>query len=225
MSVAATAWIVVKASIFLFGALALGVAFSPRLFSSAARLQTSGVLLAVALAFCFLLAWIAHEIGLAPIVGAFAAGLVLEESHSRAFVERGERDLDDRLEELTSVLGPVFFVVAGARTDLSAFLHTDVLGLAAALTAAAIAGKQASGLGAAGGGRDWISVGAGMIPRGEVGLIFANIGLTLRIGGRPVIDEGIFSAIVMMIIVTTLVTPPALTRTFARSYGARGHAA
>jgi len=90
------------------------------------------------------------------------------------------------------------------------------MGLAGALIGAAILGKQACSLGA-GRGVDRLTVGLGMIPRGEVGLIFANIGLGLSLGGEPIIDRGTFSAVVVMVIVTTLVTPIALKLSLARS--------
>jgi Kef-type K+ transport system membrane component KefB len=90
------------------------------------------------------------------------------------------------------------------------------MGLAGALIIVAILGKQACSLGA-GRGVDRLTVGLGMIPRGEVGLIFANIGLGLSLGGGPIIDRGIFSAVVVMVIVTTLVTPIALKFSIARA--------
>ena len=93
----------------------------------------------------------------------------------------------------------------------------DVLGLAALLTLAAIAGKQACSIGALGRRLDTLSIGIGMIPRGEVGLIFANIGLGLRLAGQPIIDEAVFSAVVMMVITTTMVTPPLLKWSLGRN--------
>jgi Kef-type K+ transport system membrane component KefB len=81
---------------------------------------------------------------------------------------------------------------------------------------AAILGKQACSLGALGQKLDRLSIGIGMIPRGEVGLIFANIGLGLHVAGQRVVDEGVFSAVVIMVIVTTIVTPPALKWSLAR---------
>jgi Kef-type K+ transport system membrane component KefB len=211
-------WVVAKASLFLFGALVLGLYLSPRLFSAASQLQSSGVLLAVGLAFCFLLAWLANRIGLAPIVGAFAAGLVLEELHYRDFTDRGEHSLQHLVEPIASFLVPVFFVLMGVRTDLRVLIKPGVLGLATALTLAAILGKQLCMLGAIGQGIDWLSVGIGMIPRGEVGLIFANIGLTLTVAGKPMVDQNVFSAIVIMVITTTLITPPALKWSFERRH-------
>ncbi len=210
-----------KATAFLVGSLALGVYFSPKLFSLASKLRARSVLLAVGLAFCFLLSWLAGAIGLAPIVGAFAAGLILEDVHYRDFVDRGEHPLEDLIHPISSFLVPVFFVLMGMRTDLRSFVQPGVLGLAAALTVVAIIGKQACALGVIGKGVDRLTVGLGMIPRGEVGLIFANIGLTLSVGGERIIDQATFSAVVVMVIVTTMVTPPALKWSLGRSSPAR----
>ena len=209
-------WIVAKALGFLVGALAIGSWVAPKLFGTAARLQGGGVLLAIALAFCFLLAWAAGAVGLAPIVGAFAAGLILEGAHYRSFVEQGEHDLEHLIHPVSSFLAPVFFVVMGFRVDLSQFANVSALWLAAGLTVVAILGKQASALGVFGAGVRRLPVSIGMIPRGEVGLIFANIGLGLRIAGEPVIEPATFTAIVIMVMCTTLVTPPLLTWAFKR---------
>jgi len=199
-----------KAVGFLIGALALGVFLSPRLFLFASKLRARGVLLASGLAFCFLLAWLSDAIGLAPIVGAFAAGLVLEDVHFRDFIDRGEHKLEELIQPISAFLVPIFFVLMGMRTDLRAFGQPHVLSLAALLIAAAILGKQVCGLGVLGQKVDRLTVGIGMIPRGEVGLIFANIGLALQINGVPIVDHNIFSAIVVMVIVTTMITPPTL---------------
>jgi len=205
-----------KAAGFLVGALVLGVLVSRRLFALASRLRSHGVLLAVGLGFCFLLSWLANSIGLAPIVGAFAAGLVLEDTHYRDFSERGEHGLEELIRPIASFLVPVFFVLMGMRTDLRSFTDTKVLGLAAALTVVAILGKQICSLGVLGKGVDRLSVGIGMVPRGEVGLIFANIGLALSVGGHRIIADSTFSAVVVMVIVTTMVTPPALKWSLGR---------
>jgi Kef-type K+ transport system membrane component KefB len=221
-SYGAIALVVVKANVFLFGSLALGAWLSPRLFSFASKLQSTGVLLALGLAFCFFLAWLAAKIGLAPIVGAFAAGLVLEDLHYRSFVDRGEHSLEELVQPIAAFLVPIFFVIMGARTDLSVFGNVGVLGLATALTVAAIIGKQLCSLGVVSRGLDRLSIGVGMIPRGEVGLIFANIGLTLRVGGAPVVDQSVFSAVVVMVMITTMLTPPSLKWSFQRFSKRRG---
>jgi len=216
LSAGATALVVGKAALFLFGALAVGVALSPRLFAGAARLRGRGVLLATALVACFVLAALASAIGLAAIVGAYAAGLILEDVHWREFTRRGEQRLQDLIAPIAEFLVPVFFVLMGMRVELRAFFHPEVLGLALLLTLAAIVGKQACALGAVGGGLDRLSIGIGMIPRGEVGLIFASIGMTLTLHGERIVDAGVYSAVVIMVIVTTMVTPPILAWSLAR---------
>lgn len=199
-----------KAVGFLVGSLVLGVLLSRRLFRMASRLRASGVLLATGLAFCFLFSWLAGEMGLAPIVGAFSAGLMLENVHYRDFADRGEHALEELIHPISSFLVPVFFVLMGMRTDLRAFAQPGVAGLAIGLTLAGIVGKQFSSLGVVMPGVDRITVGLGMIPRGEVGLIFANIGLALVVAGERIVTDATYAAVVVMVVVTTLVTPPAL---------------
>jgi Kef-type K+ transport system membrane component KefB len=216
-SVASVGWIMFKAVGFLVGSLVIGVYASPKLFTLASRLHSRGVLLALGLAWCFLLSWLSSLIGLAPIVGAFAAGLILEDLHYTEFVGRGEHTLEELIHPISGFLAPVFFVLMGIRTDLRSFAAPGVLSLALALTVVAILGKQACALGVWGKGIDRLTVGVGMVPRGEVGLIFANIGLELRLGGQPVVDRNTFSALVVMVILTTLVTPLALKFSLARA--------
>ena len=216
LSYGAIGIVLLKATVFLIGALTLAVYVSPRLFFLASKLEASGVLLAFGLAFCFALAGLADVIGLAPIVGAFSAGLVLEDLHGRDFVNRGERSLEHLIEPIASFLAPIFFVMMGVRTNLRAFTQPGVLGLAVALTLAAVAGKQLCALGVVGKDYDRLSVGIGMTPRGEVGLIFANIGLTLVVAGERIVNQNVFSALVIMVIVTTIITPPALKWSFGR---------
>ena len=206
LAVGDVAWIISKAGAFLVVALGLGILVSPRLFSLASKLRARGALLATGLTFCFLLSWLADRIGLASIVGAFAAGLILERVHYRDFVDRGEHGLEELIHPISSFLVPIFFVLMGMRADLRSFAQPGVFTLAVALTIAAIVGKQACSLGVLGKGIDRLSVGIGMIPRGEVGLIFANIGVALSVGGQRIVDEATFSAVVVMVIVTTLIT-------------------
>ncbi|MGE0407100.1 MAG: cation:proton antiporter, partial [Candidatus Korobacteraceae bacterium] len=127
LSIGAIALVVVKATLFLVGALVLGAYISPRMFSLASKLKPTGVLLAAGLSFCFFMAWLASRVGLAPIVGAFAAGLILEDVHYRDFVDRGEHQLEELVEPIASFLIPVFFVLMGMRTDLRSFVQPGVL--------------------------------------------------------------------------------------------------
>lgn len=202
--------VVVKALGFLVGALVIGVRIAPRLFRGASFLRVHGMLLVTSLALCFFSSWAAAAVGLAPIVGAFAAGLVLDEVHFTDFAARGERRLEDEVRPLATVLVPLFFVHMGFAFDLRSLAHGDVLLLAALLSVAAIAGKQVCGAGVLERGRDRLSVGIGMIPRGEVGLIVADVGRRLVLHGKPVVDDAIFSAVVLVVLVTTLTSPPLL---------------
>jgi len=205
-------WIVVKSVVFLVGALLIGRWLSPRAFQLATRLRGEGHLLSISLMFCFGLAFLAGKAGLAPIVGAFAAGIVLEEVHYADLRARDHRnrDIPQLLEPLAVFLVPVFFVLMGMKVDLGVFGKPAVLGFAAALTVAAVVGKQACSLGVLEKGADRLAVGLGMIPRGEVGLIFAGIGSSLLLGGERVVDDEVFSAVVVMVAITTMLTPPLL---------------
>lgn len=195
---------------FLVGALAVGQWVVPKMMNALAKLRAKGLMLTASLILCFLLSYLASLVGLASIVGAFAAGLILEEVHFKEFKEK--RTLHELVVPVTTLLVPVFFVMMGIQVRLETFARIDILGLVAGLTVAAFIGKQACGLAAVEKGLDRLSIGLGMVPRGEVGLIFASIGMSLK-----VVDDALFSAIVMMVIVTTLVTPVLLRYSLQRS--------
>jgi Kef-type K+ transport system membrane component KefB len=199
-----------SAAVFLFGAMILGRTVIPRMFAAGALLKSRGVLLTLGIALCFTLSWVATLFGLAPIIGAFAAGLILEDAHFRDYASRGESGLEQLLQPISDFLVPIFFVLMGLRTDLRSFAAPGALSLAAGLTIAAIVGKQLCSLGVITRGVNRLAVGIGMIPRGEVGLIFANVGLGLMVNGEPIISRSTFTAVVAMVIVTTMITPPAL---------------
>ena len=202
--------LIMKTIGFLVLAIVLGSQLTPAWFRRAARLRTSGALLAVGLCFCFFMSWAASAIGLAALVGAFAAGLVLEDVHSEMFVRRGERPLNEMLQPMTSFLVPVFFVLVGFRADIRTLAHPTTLAVPLALAAAAIAGKLLCGLGVRARGVSKLTVALGMIPRGEVALVFAALGGTYKIGELPLLDQHGYTAIVTVVILTTLLTPPAL---------------
>jgi Kef-type K+ transport system membrane component KefB len=213
--------LVMKTVGFLVLALVLGERLTPAWFRQAATLRTRGALLVVGLCFCFFLSWAASAIGLAALVGAFAAGLVLEDTHSELFVQRGEPPLQDLLEPIVTFLVPVFFVLVGFRTSLAGLLSPLSIGLAIALTAAAVLGKLACAAGVIGrDGRRWI-VAAGMIPRGEVALVFAALGRGFMVGERPLLDARGYTAVVAVVILTTVITPPLLKWT-STSWSTRG---
>jgi Kef-type K+ transport system membrane component KefB len=203
-------WIIGKAVIFIVGAIVAGGFVLPRFFDLAFRLKVKGVFLSVCLMICFLFSYLAGQVGLAPIVGAFAAGLILDEVHYKQFRERGDHGIEELLEPISIFLVPIFFVRMGMMVDLSTFADVEILGFAAVLTIAAIAGKQVCSLAIFDKRTNRIAIGLGMIPRGEVGLIFAGIGAKLMLDGHPVIEAGTYSAVVIMVILTTVVTPPAL---------------
>jgi Kef-type K+ transport system membrane component KefB len=210
-----TAPLVAKTVGFVAIALLAGTRLSPAIFRASARLRGGGALVAAGLSLCFALAWAADVIGLAPIVGAFAAGLVLEESHSARFVARGEPSLRERMEPISSWLVPIFFVLIGMRADFRALFDARALVLVVALVAAACMGKLVCALGAQS-GVDRLAVAMGMLPRGEVSLVFANFGLTLHAGSRPLLDSREYSALVTVVVLTTLATPPVLRWRFGK---------
>ncbi len=201
-------FITFKAVAFLTAAIGAGVWLTPRIIRRLARLEIEHVKLIFGLVFAFLLSWLASYIGLATIVGAFAAGLVLEES---MLDEIKGRSLHDLLSPLEAMVVPVFFILMGVQVKLETFADRQVVIIAALLTVVAIAGKLVAGFGCSP-KLDRLSVGIGMMPRGEVGLIFASIGK-----GLGVVSDAMFSAVVIMVMVTTLLAPPLLKITLARS--------
>lgn len=165
-------------------------------------LERHNVKLLFPIGLAFLMAWAANAIELAPIVGAFAAGLILSEEQFSKVAPQST--MEHLIAPLERIFAPIFFVLMGMQVNLQSFLDPTTLRLALAFTVIAIIGKLVCGL-PAGRGTDRLSVGLGMIPRGEVGLIFASMGK-----GIGVISGSVFSAIVVMVIVTTLITPVAL---------------
>ena len=153
---------------------------------------------------------------MAAVVGAFAAGLILEKVPFEEAFHEEERSLEDLLHPLSAFLVPLFFIQMGLKIDLASLVRVEVLGLAFTLTGVAIVGKLACGIAALERGLKRLSIGIGMIPRGEVGLIFAGVGLKLSVGSERIIDEALFSAILVMVIVSTLITPPLLQWSFKR---------
>ncbi|MCS6797143.1 MAG: cation:proton antiporter [Myxococcota bacterium] len=211
---AADLWrIVLMASGFLVGALLVGTLLMPAIFRRAAALRAPGVAGALAIGLCLALSGISAAAGLAAIVGAFAAGLVLDEVHVRPFGLRSAHDLSEYVGPVVAVVAPVFFVRTGMMVQAQG-LGTETLLLAGGLTLAAVVGKAVSGLAVVGRGIDRIAVGVGMVPRGEVGLIFAAQGAAIQVGGRPLIAPDVYGALVLCIMATTVLTPPLLAWRF-----------
>lgn len=194
---------------FLVAALVLGNLLVPRLADRVLRMRVRGVVVAVSVAFALALAALAAQVGSALIIGAFAAGLILRETKHAATVEHEVRPV-------AALLAPIFFVNVGAAADVRLLDPTRpgagaVLLVAGALTVIAVAGKLVAGWGA-----PWVrfhrlTVGAGMVPRGEVGLIFADVG---RQAG--LLSDTTFSIVLLMVMATTFIAPVALKLIFAR---------
>jgi Kef-type K+ transport system membrane component KefB len=225
-------WITCKACLFLGGAIYLGQLLALRLSQLFSKINPGlGMKFTLAIGFCLVFAYLAERIGLAPIVGAFAAGLVLEPVCFKHFqdptivndltesVQEAKLEVKDavshvldhlthsHIEDLVRPLGyflvPIFFVLTGMQVRLETLLNPTVLLLALAVTVVAFVGKLVTGLVA---GRVSKSiVGWGMVPRGEVGLIFAAAGKALG-----VVSDEVFSMVVIVIMMTTLLPPPIL---------------
>lgn len=199
--------VVALSSLFLFGAFKLGpgiVRFSTFIMK---RLDMVEAKMFTSYLFVMVLAWLANLAGLATIIGAFAAGLILHDSffqeHSNAHEGR-EVSIRELITPLEVILVPIFFILMGIQVKIESFMSWPVAVLASGLLVAAIVGKLASGLGARAPASKLV-IGIGMLPRGEVGLVFASIGKTL-----DVIDDAVFTAIVLMVFITTLAAPPLL---------------
>lgn len=232
-------WITLKALLFLVCAILIGQRVAPLASHWLSKIHTgTGMKFSILIAFCLIFAWLAHLIGLAPIIGAFAAGLVLDNVQFRDFAEpeliadirrvaadnesataqrvretlahHETHNLEALIEPVGHFFVPLFFIFTGMQVKLDVFFNPSVLVTAVAITAAAFVGKIVSGI-AAGPVNKWI-VGWGMAPRGEVGLIFAVTGKALG-----VVSDEIFSVIVAVVILTTLLTPPILTALIRRA--------
>jgi Kef-type K+ transport system membrane component KefB len=213
--------IVLKAFGFLIVGTVLGVLFTKRLYRWAAGLQLSGMLLTLSLTLCFAFAFLANRFGLAPIVGAFSAGLILEPEHSHFFSEQERGTLERLLIPLSTLFVPIFFLHMGMQVDLRALFSVKALVVGLVISAAAVAGKMACAYGVIRSREttDRWTVALGMVPRGEVGLIFAGLGAGLKVGGVPLLDPTLYAAIIVMVFVTTGMTPPLLTKRLQRIEG------
>ena len=219
ISLLGVAWIIGKSVIFIGAALVIGIYVLPHYFRFAFRLRGTGVFLSFCLLVCFGLAYISGKIGLAPIVGAFAAGLILDRVQYQQHEERTGHQIEELISPIAIFLVPIFFVRMGTLVDLTTFGKVGILGFAAVLTLAAIVGKQACSLAVFDRITNRLAIGLGMIPRGEVGLIFAGIGASLMLNGHPVVSPETYSAVIIMVIITTLVTPPLLKWSLQRGDG------
>lgn len=205
--------IIVSSFLFFAAVLYIGPVFLGWAVHALRFLQPWESKLFISFLFVMLLSWLAAFLQLAAIIGAFAAGVVL---HDGYFVleESGQRlnhrTIKNLISPLESILAPIFFMVIGVQVKIETFFSWHVIGLAIGLLVAAILGKLVCGIGA-NKKDDRLLVGMGMLPRGEVGLVFASIGRTLG-----VISDNLFSAVVLMVIITTFMAPPLLKARFAK---------
>ncbi|WP_020467456.1 cation:proton antiporter [Singulisphaera acidiphila] len=192
---------------FLLGTLLVGSLIVPRLVRLVGKIDLPGTTTILALILAFGLAWLADRVGSAVIIGAFAAGLLLAKTPQAREVEHG-------VTELGNFFVPLFFVSVGAAVDIRVFNPMDqanhaTLLVGSLLILVAVVGKFAAGYAA-----PWFKgkksvIGVGMIPRGEVGLIFAQMGLS-----SGVFDAKLFSAVTLMVMATTFLAPPLLRALF-----------
>jgi Kef-type K+ transport system membrane component KefB len=199
VSPGSVAFLTGKAVAFLVVALLVGLRLAPTLIGWIGRLRARGTLVVYSVVFAMALAAVADLIGLATIIGAFAAGLILAKTDRRAHIE-------ERIKPVADLFVPVFFVTVGMKVEpamLNPFAANAQLGLALLLTGLAVASKLAAGLAVYQPGvRRW-PVAVGMVPRGEVGLIFAGTGLAVG-----VVAADLYSALVVAVMLTTFVAPP-----------------
>ena len=205
------AYLILSAGVFLVGAILVGRFLNPLFVALVNGMRTRGQLLLTSLIFAFILSYIAAVIQLEAILGAFAAGLVLAETEK-------QQELEEKVLPIADMLVPVFFVVVGARTDLSVLNplvpeNREGLIIAVFLLVVAIVGKVVTGFSVFGmPGINRLAIGVGMIPRGEVGLVFAAVGSESGVLSKP-----LEAAVIVMVILTTFLAPPLLRVVFCKS--------
>ncbi|MFL0605706.1 cation:proton antiporter [Cylindrospermopsis raciborskii] len=201
-------YLIASATGFIIGAVILGNVFNKSFVAIADMLKTRGGVVIPAFIFAFIMSYLADIINLEAILGAFAAGLVLEETEKR-------KELQKQVIPIADMLVPIFFVAVGAKTDLGVLnpaipTNREGLVMATFLITIAIIGKVITGLAVFGQpGINRLAIGVGMIPRGEVGLVFAGVGAASGVLSKP-----LGAAIIMMVIITTFLAPPLLRVVF-----------
>ncbi len=239
VSVGMVAEMVLKSFGFLLGAMLLGNTLASVISRGFSLINTGiGMKIAVALSMALGFGYLAEVFGLEPIIGAFAAGLILDAVHFRGYADPAlvqdieslqiEHDADrekiekvlirhrhshveDLIGNLNYIFVPVFFVYTGMQVDIGSLLQPGLYLVAIIITIAAIAGKLVAGIAAKGSRTEKLLVGISMVPRGEVGLIFAATGKSLG-----VLSDDLFSVIIIVVILTTFISPPLIGRVGAR---------
>lgn len=204
--------IIISAFLFFTGVLFLGPIVLRKTIHFFRFLEHWEAKLFICFIFIMTLSWLASMIQLATIIGAFTAGIILHDDYFDGLSggKKEKRSIYHLLSPLEFILTPMFFIVIGIQVKLECFYHLNVVILASGLILAAVLGKIVSGYGACA-KDDRVLIGIGMLPRGEVGLVFASIGRTLG-----VISDDLFSAIVLMVMVTTFIAPPLLKMRYAK---------
>ncbi|WP_223805563.1 cation:proton antiporter [Pseudanabaena sp. UWO310] len=203
--------LLVSAIAFLFGSVLLGGFFNKTFITIVDKLKTRGNIVIPAFIFAYFMAFLGNAIHLEAILGAFAAGLVLDETDAR-------NELDELIKPVADLLVPIFFVTVGARADLSVLNpmipeNRSGLLIAIFLLLVAIAGKIVTGWVVFGQENiNRLAIGIGMVPRGEVGLVFAGIGTA-----SGAINKPLEVAIIIMVILTTFLAPPFLRIAFGKT--------
>ena len=201
-------YLVISAAVFLIGSILIGRLVSPLIVGLVNEMKTRGQVLLTGLVFAFILSYIATVINLEGILGAFAAGLILAETDKR-------KELEEQIIPVADFFVPIFFVCVGAKTDLSVLNPTvpsnrEGLIIATFLILVAILGKVITGFTIFSNPEiNKLAIGVGMIPRGEVGLVFAGVG-----SASGALSEATEAAIIVMVITTTFVAPPLLRLVF-----------
>jgi Kef-type K+ transport system membrane component KefB len=199
-------WILLKTALFLGAVVIFGTRFLEKTVQFLARLDLGNIKLLYPFALLMLLAWLADKIGLAAIIGAFAAGVLIKEE-SFSGIGPGldpDQSVESILAPFEGILAPIFFVLVGLQVNLATLANVKVILSGLVISTVAVAGKLASSL-AVRGGANRLIVGAGMLPRVEVALIVASMGKSLG-----VLDDALFSVIIMVVLLTVLMTPPLL---------------
>lgn len=206
-SISDFAWLVARVILFLVATVSIGRVLMPYILRLLDGLRMAGSFVIGVLVLALMLGIAAERVaGLDPIVGAFVAGLIIGREHDIGRIQ-------SELRPISHFFVPIFFLAVGARVDVSVLLRPSVIGAGLLITVVAVVGKLIAGLGAGKGMRRSV-VGVGMVPRGEVGLIFAALGASQLSG---VVTSEDLAIIVLMVILTTLAPPFVLTRLVQRS--------
>ncbi len=210
------AWIAVTAAIAVtfLGALgAISLFFGESFGDFVSRKFPEGIKIFIIVVVCLGLAYLAEAVGLATIVGAFSAGLFLRHVRAKSLLGK-ERSMEELIRPAYLVLVPIFFVLAGAQVRLDSFMDVDAVLLGLSITGAAILGKLFCSVCVVERGVNRLAIGVAMIPRLEVALIIASVGYALG-----VLDETLFSAVIVMVAITAIMSPPLLKLVLSRSRG------